>query len=192
MTLKIPYTLTLCILLLSLILACKKESRSPYISPTFNYDTLPPITHTGANTFGCYVNGELWVAQVPLGTVTYHDIIAQLKESDSEGYFFIECNNIDPQNQISDWISFSLNTELTENTFCNSDQVFAQYKDTNGNWCKNGYFDCDSCCVTITNLDTVENIVSGLFEFVVNPDSLNLNNKVRITDGRFDVRYFPF
>jgi hypothetical protein len=34
------------------------------------WTTLPPETQTGANTFGCYVNNELFVAQrkyAPLG-----------------------------------------------------------------------------------------------------------------------------
>ena len=43
--------LLLCLALLLLANECKKE----------NYDTLPPETQEGKNTFGCYVNGELFV-----------------------------------------------------------------------------------------------------------------------------------
>jgi hypothetical protein len=38
--------------------SCKKEQPDPP-------PDLPPLTNVGAMTFGCYVNGEPWVAEVP-------------------------------------------------------------------------------------------------------------------------------
>ncbi|MCX2494762.1 DUF6252 family protein [Pedobacter sp. PF22-3] len=56
------------ILIISLVatgLACKKKSNNPI-------DDLPSATTTGANTFGCLVNGELFIPKVksgPLGAL---------------------------------------------------------------------------------------------------------------------------
>ena len=41
------------------ISSCKKEK---VVEPE---PDLPPLTTTGRMTFGCYVNGESWVAEVP-------------------------------------------------------------------------------------------------------------------------------
>src|SRR5574337_793597 len=37
-------------------------------------ETLPPITQTGANTFGCYVNGKLWLPKGYKGTSSNLDL----------------------------------------------------------------------------------------------------------------------
>jgi hypothetical protein len=50
------FIFTLAILCLT---ACKKD---PPAEPEDPGITMPPATHTGANTFGCYIDGELFVA----------------------------------------------------------------------------------------------------------------------------------
>ena len=44
------------------LMGCKKEVADPGSS---NPNVLPPLTHEGKNTFGCKVNGEVWVAYAP-------------------------------------------------------------------------------------------------------------------------------
>jgi hypothetical protein len=39
--------------------ACKKTKIDPVPVPAI--DQLPPITQTGANTFGCLINGNVWL-----------------------------------------------------------------------------------------------------------------------------------
>ncbi|MFM6953623.1 MAG: hypothetical protein ACKOWL_01400, partial [Sphingobacteriaceae bacterium] len=36
----------------------------------FKKKDMPPATQTGANTFGCYVNGKIYIPQVPFILVT--------------------------------------------------------------------------------------------------------------------------
>src|SRR5690606_28653311 len=52
----------LVIAMLSGASSCKKETTEPNSS---NPNVLPPLTHEGKNTFGCKVNGEVWVAYAP-------------------------------------------------------------------------------------------------------------------------------
>jgi len=51
--------LLLSIIILSTILAvsCQQEEIAP--------PELPPITQEGANTFGCLINGEVWLPYTP-------------------------------------------------------------------------------------------------------------------------------
>lgn len=49
---------------LALLLGCKKTSPAPA-------DQLPPATQTGANTFGCLLNGQVWTPQGYNGTSNY-------------------------------------------------------------------------------------------------------------------------
>jgi len=45
---------------------------------------LPPITHEGKNTFGCLVNGKVWVAEVDGGFGMIHKI-----QTDRQTNYFI-------------------------------------------------------------------------------------------------------
>ena len=49
--------------------SCKKtktESESP--------DQLPPITQTGANTFGCLINGNVWLPKVTMAGLLIQEL----------------------------------------------------------------------------------------------------------------------
>ena len=54
------YSFILIVSLVIIGIACKKKSDNPI-------DDLPPVTTTGANTFGCLVNGELFIPKVNFG-----------------------------------------------------------------------------------------------------------------------------
>src|SRR5580698_6146958 len=43
--------------------SCKRQSNSPT-------NQLPPLTTKGLNTFGCLVNGKIFVPQRPVGDIT--------------------------------------------------------------------------------------------------------------------------
>ena len=59
---------SLSLLALSLIFSCQKTDPEPsnYVQPTNPYHTLPEITQEGKNTFGCLMNGVVWVPRVEL------------------------------------------------------------------------------------------------------------------------------
>jgi hypothetical protein len=72
---------SLCLLLLSLIFSCQKTDPDPfdYVQPTDPYHTLPEITQEGKNTFGCLVNGVVWVPRVEI-VVPWYTLDFQFSE----------------------------------------------------------------------------------------------------------------
>jgi hypothetical protein len=42
---------------------------------------LPPITQTGAGTFGCLVNGDIWLPESTISFPAYPKVSAQLNRS---------------------------------------------------------------------------------------------------------------
>ena len=54
------------VLFVCLLFSCKKNSNKPF-NPV---DQLPAATQTGANTFGCLVNGQVVVIHQPFGNLT--------------------------------------------------------------------------------------------------------------------------
>ncbi|MGI4884718.1 MAG: hypothetical protein ACRYFR_07130 [Janthinobacterium lividum] len=54
----------LLLLSLALLLGCKKNEQAPV-------DQLPPATQTGANTFGCLLNGQTWTPKGNDGASNY-------------------------------------------------------------------------------------------------------------------------
>lgn len=173
--------------------ACKKSDPEPYTGPLpIDYTVLPPATQTGAGTFGCLVDGEVWVPRVPLLTVTYRDIEAYASEKNGSGAASIICNLVDIEKQQDNFLQIVSGITLFQTSeFCypNTTGVSAQFKKTNGEWYLSTYFDMDENCVTITRFDTLNNIISGTFNFTVYHDTINKNEKVVISDGRFDLKY---
>ncbi len=176
----------LCYLLLLLILAvssCRKDE-----IPT----ELPPATTEGANTFGCLIDGEPWVAYIkdegdPLNVfndkvdVQYDDeeylrVLADFWiPADSISQSFILHCNVYPDDLNSP--SFRLSTKLYDFT----------------NPC--GTFILDSSRpsgLSITRLDLEEHIVSGEFFFslIDDRDCPETDTvRIRVTSGRFDAQY---
>jgi hypothetical protein len=181
------------ILGLSLILTnCGPES--PFIEP--EPEELPPITTEGLNTAGCLVNGELWLPKPGGG----------LKPGiDCEYYPRIE--GIDPRI----WGGGLINLKKYDNIEGNTgiDLFFKDIYDTGiiplilndtttnrnnkggGTYRSSIYYNStvnDSNSLTILKLDTVNNIISGTFQF----DAINEEDDtdtIKIREGRFDVKF---
>ena len=91
------------ILLSTLLGASCKKTNTP--SPT---DQLPPTTQTGANTFGCLVNGKVWIPKgyecntKPNPSITYDFDFNGLPYLDIKTNHFVNCT---PQGFMN--ISFS-------------------------------------------------------------------------------------
>ncbi len=54
--------ITFILLLLVIGYSCEKEPDDPNVVNGINLTQLPPTTMTGANTMGCLINGEVWLA----------------------------------------------------------------------------------------------------------------------------------
>lgn len=171
-------------------LACKKEEPGTYTGPLpIDYTVLPPETQTGAGTFGCLVDGEVWVPRVPLGAITYRDIESTVWEKDFTGSGVILCNLVDVSESIDNELVLSFGNTHFNSTKLFSVSIFGRYKTSTGEYFRSDYHYTNSNFIDITKIDTLNNIVSGIFNLTLYRDSTNLGDKIEISDGRFDLKY---
>ena len=159
---------------------CNKEDDNPQ-NPI---DQLPLATQTGANTFGCLINGEPFVVtNTSLQTAIYQDgglLIGGQKNIN---------NNL---TQVSMFISeANIGVIIAENNLyvLNSNSVpKGEYYIENQNCF---YFTSSNYTgsLMITKIDNINFIISGKFEF--KSISENCADIINITNGRFDLQYIP-
>ncbi len=178
-----------------LLLECSCEK-------TQSLTELPPITQTGAKTFGCYVNGELfvpmgriWSPQAPenptvyFGTIRYNKpgfywIRTQMFNEDNNKWFELEIYQVFEEKEYrfeTDSIHIEYFDDFKHCYYSNYSEYFEKYNDT-------GY-------IHITKLDTIRGIISGTFAFTltnipyVDDTAATCDSVIRITDGRFDLKF---
>ena len=156
-------------LLVALLLlgGCKKDKVKPV-------DQLPPATTTGANTWGCLVNGEVWTGE------TASQMRADWTTSDLLYATMGRAN----------WLSVI----FPDTTHRASQQpgIYPLVRGGNpGNYARltnmgRSYRPEDLIKGTaqITRLDRQAGIISGTFSFIM---SSTPGDTVRVTDGRFDI-----
>ncbi|MCS6795578.1 MAG: DUF6252 family protein [Raineya sp.] len=147
--------------------------------------TLPPETQNGANTFGCKVNGKVWL---PNGRESlYHGKLIVLYDETFQGgnlsiSAFSERDNASiiinvggNCNSVGEYIIYDNSptsfqyTILRNCVFYSGDKI---NKEAVGK-------------LTITKLDKMRRILSGTFYFTIE----NACGRVEITEGRFDLKY---
>jgi hypothetical protein len=184
-----------------LALGCCKDS--------INQDTnaqLPPETQTGANTAGCYINGELLVpkngTQDIGGSPSYGLTIGAGNNFNEpivgDDYFFVRIVNLKDVggdfvylhiNNMENGIG-TYNIGQSNNEFFmdgpNNHQVIVQTFD-GINLGKVFLSGPNAGTITITRFDYPNGIYSGTFSLTVyNKD--NPSETIQITDGRFDIK----
>ena len=150
------------------------------------WDTLPPETQIGANTFGCYVNGELFVKKkgefgfmVSPPLSAYYDSNQVLSINcggrDEMGEICLRVRNpVEGIKQATLWATLTkiVNTEdnktyiVTYNMVANTGEI------------------------VLTKLDIVNRIVSGRFQFQGRYSGTLGDSIVFVTNGRFDTKTF--
>ncbi len=154
-------------------------------------EKLPPATQTGADTFGCLVNGK---ALTPRGYFLSGPILqCEYQLLNGGNYFVLSCQD---QKSFSDGIhvvrlrSDNLVLEqkvysLTENNVDGkSSGLFEIYSKGMVNQYSTNTIDLGE--LTITHLNEQEQIISGTFWFDANNDK---GEKVEVREGRFDMHY---
>ena len=137
--------------------------------PQTELEKLPPATQTGANTFGCLLDGKAFLPGNGQNTL---DCVYQFVND--EYYFALQGNN-----EIN---NFSVLIGLSTN---------AKHIEQNNTYALNGMFSTTDGTtytgeLTITKLDDINHIVSGTFWF----DIVDFQgNSHQIRDGRFDMQY---
>ncbi|TGE21263.1 hypothetical protein E5K00_13290 [Hymenobacter aquaticus] len=175
------YLLYAALLLLTQCSKCKQDDPSPE-------SQLPPATQTGANTFGCLVNGQVYLPSGNNGTANYavlYDPGFQGGSLDIIVYSYSAGNN-------AQYLSFGGNQVASSTTFPfgTVSNSAARYSDAGR---KNGctrYASDDgvtSCKgqFTITRLDLTAGIISGTFAFTLAQPGCDT---IKVTQGRFDKK----
>ena len=169
------------------LMGCKKEVADPGSS---NPNVLPPLTHEGKNTFGCKVNGEVWVAYAPF-TVGGPTSMESIYNS-SSGYFQLIGKRVLDEDNVFETIKILCDSVFIQGDYPMrinhlSTRGFTDYK---GNYnCSKYYYDTTLISrVDITFFSPSQRIISGTFEMdLVNPSCPG--DTVKIREGRFDWRY---
>ena len=174
-----------------MMISCNKEDDNELVNQ------LPKATQTGENIFACLINDEVWIANDVLGA---EKIIVSYDESGNyihgnHHYSMLSRGNsnrliqsqvfqihIEPvidegQLSVNDLsifkIEYSIDTNIVDSSFSKED--YELDKDA-------------PIKFEFSNIDTVNNICSGIFEFQLQnlADSLDV---ISITNGRFDTPY---
>ncbi|MFN0215013.1 MAG: hypothetical protein ACKVT2_12225 [Saprospiraceae bacterium] len=171
--------------------SCHKDSTPPYTGPPLiDYTVLPPATQEGKNTFGCLVNGEVWVPRVEL-FVPWYDLAASFSEKDGSGVGNITCRLLTKDQDDFMQVIFGptfLHTGLYYmKPLASTD---AQMRIGASPWYGTDDGDSTENWVRLNLIDTSRNIVAGTFQFTLY-NSENKNDKVVLSEGRFDLLYYP-
>ncbi len=168
----------LLLLLLPILLGCcRKDDPQPAI------EQLPPATTTGANTFGCLVNGEVW--KVTSTSTFGNRLVADWTVSDNLSILLSQDMRTSSRSIVFSLPDTSTTiASLTARPYllssvlgrCNArlDKAGAYYEQRH---LVRGQ-------LTLTRLDRTARICSGTFDFVM----ANGTDTIRVTDGRFDIR----
>ncbi len=170
----------LLLLPLALLLGCKKNDPDPV-------DQLPPATQTGANTFGCLVNGKAWTPKGYNGTGNYsvaYDpglnggifdlaVYRYVSGSPDEQYMVLYANQVGQQG------SYSFQSPRRTRASFEDDKTKCRWssRDSATTYCRG--------TLTITRLDLRAGIIAGTFAFTLYKPGCD---SVRVTQGRFDKR----
>jgi hypothetical protein len=164
--------------------ACKKDKNT-----TNPADQLPPATQTGANTFGCLVNGKVYVPKgyngngspnpskiydIGLNGRPYFDYKGyQIINSEYKGFIFIGFANLEHLGNYTITNDFNFSVGWTDVIgFCGT----VAFDTTIKKWGSG----------IITRLDISNHIISGTFNCKFK--TLQCDT-VFITDGRFDIKF---
>jgi hypothetical protein len=179
--------------------ACNKDDDGPD-----NPYGLPNATETGANTFGCLINGNAWIAEANgLGlqdiSATYDEVgvgVADQYYFNVSATYFPSATFPPPDSAISDIFSMNIKPIFSEGgldfpQLLRKDATYYTELMNINNTLKVYKLDTlYSNYLHVTNLDTIKNICSAKFNLRLIRTS-NLLDTILVTDGRFDVIYQP-
>ena len=142
-------------------------------------DELPSITSEGKNTFGCLVNGKLWL---PKGSFN----VPKTSADYTSGYFLAfsaRSENARFRFTVEEPIMINNRYDLTDTT-----HVRANYTDRSDDdlcFYEDYHVLSGSLEITKFSLQNQNKVLSGTFEFTTyNPDC---SDTIKVTEGRFDI-----
>jgi hypothetical protein len=165
---------------LALIILCT-YSGCGLLSPSPK-ETLPPATQTGANTFGCYVNGKLWVPKGYNGT---SNLDLSYDPTFKGGTFNLSTYRIVSDNKQDILIGAYSLASVGNYNFNAKGSPIALFYDRKTLCSYDNPQDYLKGSLIITKLDISLGIASGTFEFTLAKSGCDT---VKVTQGRFDMK----
>ena len=168
----------LLILISGSFLCCKKER-------------LTKATQNGANTFSCKVDGKVFIPADVITVPVIPGLISFYDETGS-GYFELRAteNKDEHKGGLRRTLLFKIfNLKSGTNSLNEQNKVSVKISVDNNQLDKS--YETNNTTggiLTITRLDTNQNIISGTFSFVAAPRQINSQN-LQVTEGRFDISY---
>lgn len=147
-------------------------------------EELPPATQEGKNTFGCLVNGKLWLPKGRVGSTSNLD--ASYDPSYKGGSLHFAAYRVDGNNtqdiligayNIADEGLFQFNFTGNATAFFYDEASSCSYNDPG---------DYLTGSLKITKVDLSARVVSGEFDFIV--AKINCDT-VKVSLGRFDLKF---
>jgi hypothetical protein len=175
------HLLTFSLIFILMSTGCRKNKNEPQ---------LPPITTTGEMTFGCKINGKVFVPKDARGKVGF---FVQYANLDGGWHLNMPAMNWVPNPP--DGVIIQSDSLLIEEGMTYEFKLNANYKRIKGSV----YAVCDFGGETFAKLesdmgelhvirhDQQNRILSGTFFFT--GTNISTGKKVTVTDGRFDLRY---
>jgi hypothetical protein len=181
--------LLLIIACVNIFAACKKDKTTTLIEPVSMGDQLPAITQSGAKTFGCIINGKVYIPKgynsngspnpksiysIGLNGRPVLQINAdQFINNTNVSYFTLKIGNLDHLGYYSSVDEFNFLMGWLETIGnCSTTVLDTTVKKWGG--------------VNITKIDLSNQIVSGQFNCKYKTLACDT---VFITDGRFDIKF---
>ncbi|AWW29426.1 hypothetical protein DN752_04295 [Echinicola strongylocentroti] len=169
------------LLVFAMCTACDLNFFGKESEPKTELEKLPPITQTGENTFGCLVKGKAMFSKNTLfATAIYQGGFIQIHSSMDIGDTTQNVSIIIPD-PFEEYIDYNLSGEAPSNR-----AKYLKYNDHNE--CRYEAEDTFDGLINFSRIDKTNFIVSGTFEFSTVSGTCDT---VRITDGRFDIKYSP-
>jgi len=183
---KSSFYLTFLFFILFSFASCRKHK------PINLIDQLPPATQTGANTFGCLINGQAFLPKGPSLGPILQCAYQYLNTDYSKGFFFqLSASH---KNNTTDVLAVGIFTDslsinignfvLGNNQKGYTCALYSRFNNA-GN-VKLYTSDNLPGQLTITKFDEYNQIVSGTFWFSVVKSP---GDTIKVTDGRFDMQY---
>ena len=175
----------LLVILLIANIQCRKSTPPPNI--------LPPMTQEGKNTFGSMVNGEVWIPYYQCGLINFltqceelHSVVAPYDTTSKLPFEF----DLFASRKIGEgsFTSFIIRTRILKSGNMDSSFIVIYTRDSVGYYPQYPLSNASNA-ITVTRLDTINQIISGTFYFTLYSNYNPTGDSVVITDGRFDVTY---
>lgn len=169
------------LLAVALLGQCKKKDPHPE-------SRLPPATQSGANTFGCLVNGEAWTPQGYTGAPNFN---VSYDRSATGGVLDVRAYRIYGQGATDFQYIILFASQINgagSYSFRSPQYTRASFDDAKSNcyWStRDSTVTYRRGTLTITRLDLTAGVISGTFDFTLYKPGCD---SIKVTKGRFDKK----